>query len=105
MIISNYKQNKIKLYGFSRSVFFALGFLLFSWEAQATGLQKAKTLLEKIKSEFLSIIPIIAIITLMGLAVGYLMGAIQKETLIRWVVGVIIIGSAAPITQMLLGSN
>ena len=78
-------------------------FSFFSLEAHATGLQKAKGVLEIIKTEILGIVPIIAVIALIALGVGYAMGSVQKETFMRWAVGLIIVGSAAQITSMLLG--
>jgi type IV secretory pathway VirB2 component (pilin) len=98
-------KNKLKLSLFNLYPFllatFSLAFL--SGEAHATGLQKAKGILEIIKAEILSIVPIIAIIVLIALGVGYAMGSVQKETFMRWAVGLIIVGSAAQITTMLMG--
>jgi hypothetical protein len=75
----------------------------FSSGAHATGLQKAKGILDIVKSEILSIVPIIAVIALIGLGIGYALNSVQKETFMRWAVGLIIVGSAAQITSMLLG--
>ncbi len=58
---------------------------------------------EEIKTEILSIVPIIAVIALIGLGIGYAMNSVQKETFMRWAVGLIIVGSAAQITNMLIG--
>jgi TrbC/VIRB2 pilin len=94
-----------KVFRFNLSHFFlsAFGFSFFSLNAYAHGLQKAKGVLEIIKTEILSIVPIIAMIALIGLGIGYSMGFVQKETLWKWVAGLIIVGSAAQITTMLVG--
>ena len=101
----NNMQNKLKLIRFNLSHFllslFCLAFL--SSDAYATGLQKAKGILDIVKSEILSIVPIIAVIALIGLGIGYALNSVQKETFMRWAVGLIIVGSAAQITSMLLG--
>jgi len=100
----NYIQ-KIRTFRFNLSYFLMsiFGFSFFALEAHATGLQKAKGVLEIIKTEILGIVPIIAVIALIALGVGYAMGSVQKETFMRWAVGLIIVGSAAQITSMLLG--
>lgn len=76
---------------------------VFSTNAHADGLEKAKGVLELIKTEILGIVPIIAVIALIGLGIGYATNSVHKETFMRWAVGLIIIGSAAQITSMLLG--
>jgi type IV secretory pathway VirB2 component (pilin) len=77
--------------------------LTFTPHAHAQGLEKAKGILEIIKTEILGIVPLVAVIALIGLGIGYAMNSVQKETFVRWAVGLIIIGSAAQITKMLLG--
>ena len=98
-------QNQLKLFRFNLSCFLLSLFCVafFSAEAHATGLQKAKGILDIIKTEILSIVPIIAVIALIGLGIGYALNSVQKETFMRWAVGLIIVGSAAQITSMLLG--
>lgn len=102
--MSYYIQNQPKKLPFRSFHFFitVLGSMLLSMSAQAAGLQKAKGVLELIKTEILSIVPVIAVIALIGLGIGYAMNSIQKETFARWAVGLIIVGSAAQITSMLL---
>ena len=98
-------KNNIKIFRFNFPHFlFALSvFSYLSLESHATGLQKAKGVLDIVKTEILSIVPIIAVIALIGLGVGYALNSVQKETFMRWAVGLIIVGSAAQITSMLLG--
>lgn len=101
----NYIQNQFKLPRFKLShfLFTILSFALLTIEAHATGLAKAKGILEIIKGEILTIVPVIAVVALIGLGIGYAMGSVQKETFVKWVVGLVIVGSATSITQMLLG--
>jgi hypothetical protein len=98
-------KNTVKIFRFNFPHFlFALSvFSYLSLESHATGLQKAKGVLDIVKTEILSIVPIIAVIALIGLGVGYALNSVQKETFMRWAVGLIIVGSAAQITSMLLG--
>ncbi|MDF4211145.1 TrbC/VirB2 family protein [Pseudomonas protegens] len=64
------------------------------------GLSKGKSVLEDFKSELTTIIPVIAIIALMLLGIGYASKFVEKETFGRWAVGIIVAGSAAQITAM-----
>lgn len=98
-------QNQLKLFRFNLSRFLlSLSCIaFFSSGAYATGLQKAKGILDIIRGEILTIVPIIAVIALIGLGIGYALNSVQKETFMRWAVGLIIVGSAAQITTMLLG--
>jgi len=93
---------KFKLH--SNPFFILVTFLslnLLSPSAHAEGLTKAKGVLELIKTELLGIVPVIAAIALVGMGIGYAMNSIQKETFIKWAVGLIVAGSAAQITTML----
>ena len=69
-------------------------------EAFGAGLARARGALETVKSELLTIIPVVAVIALMLLAIGYATKSVEKETFYRWAIGVIIAGSAAEITAM-----
>ena len=71
--------------------------------ANAQGLSHAKSALETFKTEILGIVPIIAVIALIILGLMYMAKAVDKEGLIRWGTGIIIIGTASGITDMLLG--
>jgi hypothetical protein len=68
-----YFHNKLKPSRFKLSYFLftILSFTLLTVEANAQGLQKAKGVLELIKTEILGIVPIIAVIALIGLGIGY----------------------------------
>ncbi|WP_273759189.1 VirB2 family type IV secretion system major pilin TrwL [Bartonella sp. ML70XJBT.G] len=69
--------------------------------AQAQTLGKAKTALEGLQKELGTIIPIAAAIILLGLAIGYAGRYIEKDTFVRWAIGVVIAGSAVELVNML----
>ena len=81
-------------------LFLLLNVLFFLNSAGADGLDKAKDILENFQDELLTIIPIIAVISLILLAIGYATKFVEKDTFVRWAIGVIIAGSAAQITAM-----
>ncbi|WP_039760844.1 VirB2 family type IV secretion system major pilin TrwL [Bartonella queenslandensis] len=78
-----------------------LFFMTHSAWAQAQGLKKAGEVLTKFQTELKTIIPIAAAVILLCLAIGYAGRYIEKDTFVRWAVGVIIAGSAAELANML----
>ncbi|WP_019219375.1 VirB2 family type IV secretion system major pilin TrwL [Bartonella florencae] len=68
--------------------------------AQAKTLDKAKTALDTLKTELGKIIPVAAAVILLCLAIGYAGRYIEKDTFVRWAVGVVIAGSAAELVNM-----
>ncbi|VEJ44500.1 VirB2 family type IV secretion system major pilin TrwL [Bartonella vinsonii] len=69
-------------------------------------LKHAKDALEKLKKDLIdNIIPIAAAVILLCLAIGYAGRYIEKDTFVRWAVGVIIAGSAVQLTTMLFTPN
>ena len=68
--------------------------------AQTGGLSKAKTVMESFKTELTSIIPTIAVIALLALGSGYATKFVEKDTFVRWGIGIIIAGSAAQLTAL-----
>ncbi|NAP32492.1 TrbC/VirB2 family protein [Pseudomonas syringae] len=68
--------------------------------AQTGGLTKAKTVMESFKTELTSIIPTIAVIALLALGIGYATKFVEKDTFVRWAIGIIIAGSAAQLTAL-----
>ncbi len=69
--------------------------------AQATGgLAKAKGVMETFKTELTSIIPTIAVIALLALGIGYATKFVEKDTFVRWAIGIIIAGSAVQLTAL-----
>ncbi|KEC55943.1 VirB2 family type IV secretion system major pilin TrwL [Bartonella koehlerae] len=73
--------------------------------AQAKGLKNAGEVLKKLQEELKVIIPIVAAIILLCLAIGYAGRYIEKDTFVRWSVGVIIAGSATELVTMLFKSS
>lgn len=68
--------------------------------AMAQGLTKAKSALETFQSELTTIIPIAAAVILLALGIGYAGKFIEKDTFVRWAVGVMIAGSVVQITAL-----
>ncbi|MCZ2157915.1 VirB2 family type IV secretion system major pilin TrwL [Bartonella sp. 220] len=69
--------------------------------AHAT-LEPAKKALEKLQEDLIkNIIPVAAAVILLCLAIGYAGRYIEKDTFVRWAVGVVIAGSAVQLTTML----
>ncbi len=64
------------------------------------GLSKAKGVLESFQDELTDIIPIVAIIALAILGIGYATKFVEKDTFFRWAVGIIVAGSAAQLTAL-----
>ncbi|ENN93028.1 VirB2 family type IV secretion system major pilin TrwL [Bartonella vinsonii] len=91
-------SNKINVIIATTSVFF----ITRSVYAQAAGLGNAKKALDAFKKELVeNIIPIAAAVILLCLAIGYAGRYIEKDTFVRWAIGVIIAGSATQIATML----
>ncbi|WP_273723075.1 VirB2 family type IV secretion system major pilin TrwL [Bartonella sp. AU18XJBT] len=71
--------------------------------AQNGPLGNAKKALEGLQKELIEkIIPIAAAVILLCLAIGYAGRYIEKDTFVRWAIGVIIAGSATQLATMLL---
>ncbi|MET3589177.1 type IV secretory pathway VirB2 component (pilin) [Bartonella silvatica] len=65
-------------------------------------LKNAKDALEKLQDDLIkNIIPIAAAVILLCLAIGYAGRYLEKDTFIRWAIGVVIAGSATQIAAML----
>jgi len=68
--------------------------------AQTGGLAKAKGVMESFKTELTGIIPTVAVIALLALGIGYATKFVEKDTFVRWAIGIIIAGSAAQLTAL-----
>jgi len=77
-------------------LFFALAVPM----AHAQGLTKATGFLESISSQLKVWIPIVAVISGLALVVAYWFNFIQKDTFIRWLIGLIIAGSVTEIVAL-----
>ncbi|AGF76478.1 VirB2 family type IV secretion system major pilin TrwL [Bartonella vinsonii] len=69
--------------------------------AQAQHLTNAGNTLKKFQEELNKIIPIAAAVILLCLAIGYAGRYIEKDTFVRWAIGVVIAGSAAELANLL----
>ncbi|MBB5074246.1 ribose/xylose/arabinose/galactoside ABC-type transport system permease subunit [Bartonella callosciuri] len=76
-------------------------FIIYPMYVQAQNLNKAKDALNKFKTELDVIIPIAAAVILLCLAIGYAGRYIEKDTFVRWAIGVVIAGSVTEIVSML----
>jgi len=78
----------------------ALFFALITPMVHAQGLSKATSFLENIRDQLTLWIPIIAVIAGLVLVIAYWFNMIQKDTFIRWLVGLIIAGSILEIVAL-----
>ncbi|AFR26851.1 trwL5 protein [Bartonella quintana RM-11] len=69
--------------------------------AQVSGLANAQKALNSFKKQLDIIIPVAAALILLCLAISYAGRYIEKDTFIRWAIGVVIAGSATQIATML----
>ncbi|WP_375666182.1 VirB2 family type IV secretion system major pilin TrwL [Bartonella sp. TT121SHDZB] len=79
-------------------------FLAHPMCAQAQNLDPAQKALNTFKTQLIGIIPIAAAVILLCLAIGYAGRYIEKDTFIRWAIGVIIAGSASELVALLFQS-
>ncbi|WP_375615764.1 VirB2 family type IV secretion system major pilin TrwL [Bartonella sp. AP58NXGY] len=69
-------------------------------------LKNAKDALTNLKTDLIdNIIPVAAAVILLCLAIGYAGRYIEKDTFIRWAIGIIIAGSATQLVAMLFKPN
>lgn len=66
------------------------------------GLSGAAGLLQTLQDNLMLVIPIFAIIALIIIGIGYALRMLEKDTMVRWLVGILVAGSAAELTAMLL---
>ncbi|WP_375685417.1 VirB2 family type IV secretion system major pilin TrwL [Bartonella sp. TT110JLCBS] len=77
-------------------------FMIHPVWAQAQGLDPAKKALEGLQKDLIdNIIPVAAAVILLCLAIGYAGRYIERDTFIRWAIGVIIAGSATQLASLL----
>ncbi|WP_144751547.1 VirB2 family type IV secretion system major pilin TrwL [Bartonella saheliensis] len=91
----NYKINAI-------SVIITVFFMSNPVYAQVAGLENAGKVLKALEKDLIEkIIPVAAAVILLCLAIGYAGRYIEKDTFVRWAIGVVIAGSASQIALML----
>jgi type IV secretory pathway VirB2 component (pilin) len=71
--------------------------------ARAQGLSQASTIMSTLQSNLTTLIPVIATVALMIIGLFYAMRMIHKDAFVHWFVGILIVGSAAEITAMIVG--
>ncbi|PIT69113.1 VirB2 family type IV secretion system major pilin TrwL [Bartonella tribocorum] len=96
-ILQTIVRNKTTQISAALTVFFMTDPVL----AQAQGLGNIGGVLKKFQEELGKIIPLAAAVILLCLAIGYAGRYIEKDTFVRWAIGVIIAGSAAELANML----
>ncbi len=81
---------------------FAVSVLGAAATAQAQGLQRAATVLQAVQAQAMVIIPIIAVLSLIVLAVLWATRVIRFVSLVQWGAGVILVGCAGQLVSMLM---
>ncbi|WP_413154179.1 VirB2 family type IV secretion system major pilin TrwL [Bartonella sp. cb54] len=100
-ILQRTVKNKIIQLSASVTVFFTFSSLCANAQQQVKTLTTAKTALEGLRDDIIGLIPIAATIILLCLAIFYAGRYIEKDTFLRWSIGVVIAGSAAQIVTLL----
>ena len=70
--------------------------------AQAQGLSRARSTLQNFQSELMLFVPIIAVVSLIILAILWGLRVIHFRTLAQWGGGVLLVGAASQLVNMLL---
>ncbi|WP_330168311.1 VirB2 family type IV secretion system major pilin TrwL [Bartonella grahamii] len=95
-ILHTTARNKIAAFSAALTVFFMNN----PAYAQAQKLKNADTALNALQKDLKEIIPIAAAVILLCLAIGYAGRYIEKDTFIRWAIGVVIAGSATQLAAL-----
>ncbi|MET3589178.1 type IV secretory pathway VirB2 component (pilin) [Bartonella silvatica] len=86
-------------------IIFAIMTAFFIAHPAYADLKNAKKALDELQKELTGkIIPVAAAVILLGLAIGYAGRYIEKDTFVRWAIGVVIAGSATQIATMFFGN-
>lgn len=76
--------------------------ILLPHVSKAAGGLKVTSKLDVLKEWLLTIATPVAVIALICLSIGLMLGYVEKRTFINWGAGLLIIGSAGPIVDMLI---
>ena len=87
--------------GFRRFVF-AVALASPAVGAQAQGLSRARSTLQSFQSELMLFVPIVAVVSLIVLGVLWGLRVIHFRTLAQWGGGILIVGAATQLVNMLL---
>ena len=71
-------------------------------DAQAQGLSRARSTLQNFQSELMLFVPIVAVVSLIVLGVLWGLRVIHFRTLAQWGGGILIVGAATQLVNMLL---
>ncbi len=83
-------------------LFVVVGMTCWTASASAQGLSRARTTLQSFQSELLLFVPIVAVVSLIVLAVLWGLRVIHFRTLAQWGGGVLLVGAASQLVNMLL---
>jgi len=81
---------------------FAVAMAALARAAEAQGLSRARSTLQSFQSELMLFVPIVAVVSLVILAVLWGLRVIHFRTLAQWGGGVLIVGAASQLVNMLL---
>ena len=81
---------------------FAVAMGSFAVAAEGQGLSRARTTLQNFQSELMLFVPIVAVVSLIILAVLWGLRVIHFRTLAQWGGGVLLVGCASQLVNMLL---
>ena len=76
--------------------------ILWAATVEAQGLSRARTSLQAFQAELLLFVPIVAVVSLIILAVLWGLRVIHFRTLVQWGGGVLLVGCATQLVNMLL---
>ena len=76
--------------------------MFWSVAASAQGLSKARTTLQSFQAELLLFVPIVAVVSLIILAILWGLRVIHFRTLAQWGGGVLLVGCATQLVNMLM---
>ena len=85
-----------------RQLTFAVAMASLAATAEGQGLSRARTALQNFQAELLLFVPIIAVVSLIILAVLWGLRVIHFRTLAQWGGGVLLVGCASQLVNMLL---
>ncbi len=80
----------------------AMPLALLAGAAEAQGLSRARSTLQNFQGELMLFVPIVAVVSLVILAVLWGLRVIHFQTLAQWGGGVLIVGCASQLVNMLL---
>ncbi len=85
-----------------RKLALALPMAAFAAATEAQGLSRARSTLQNFQGELMLFVPIVAVVSLVILAVLWGLRVIHFRTLAQWGGGVLIVGCASQLVNMLL---